>query len=222
MHELIKLGAEHSVVADLLPEAPVVLDVGCRGFEFDIELLKLRPLARIFAFDPDPAIDDPGVRGIVFSRKAVTERDVEGVIWQGPGEGAFICGNKGDPGYGVGVINPAEAVTVESVTVETVMREHDVERFDLVKLDCEGSEFGILESWPGPIATQLSVEFHDFAQPQRWTEEYFEKLFAGPLRIYQRVLFGVTPLGPGNSMGHWDSVLVLKSRGTDWVAKEMR
>lgn len=212
MSEIVRLGAEHSIDLSLLPMRPVVLDVGCRGFEFDVELLKLAPFARIIALDPDPTIEDPKIAGITFIRKAVTERDVEGVVWQGPGEAAFICGNRGEPGYGVGVLRPEESAQVLNTTIEKLMAEHGIGHWDLVKLDCEGSEFGILENWPGPIATQLSVEFHDFAYPTRWNEEYFDKLFAGPLAIYERLLFGLTPLGPGNSMGHWDTVLALREK----------
>jgi FkbM family methyltransferase len=205
-----KIGAEHTVEVDLLPESPFVLDVGCRGFEFDIELLKLRPKATIIALDPDPGIGDPQIPGIVFIQAAVTERDTPGVIWQGPGEGAYICGNPGDPGYGFGVRNSAESASVPNLTVEQILKQNQREHFDLVKLDCEGSEFGILENWPGPIATQLSIEFHDWVNLERWNETYFQRLFAGPLKDYEVRLFGLTPMGPGAHPGHWDSLLVLR------------
>ena len=39
--------AEHSVDVELLPEAPVVLDAGCRGFDFSNAVLDVRPKARV-------------------------------------------------------------------------------------------------------------------------------------------------------------------------------
>lgn len=181
-----------------------MLDVGCRGFEFDHGILALRPKARIIALDPDPIITQPEESRIEFHRKAMTERQEGKVWWQGPGEGAYIAGKPGDPGYGWGVQNQRLAAAVENCTIKDFG-----DRFDLVKLDCEGSEFGILENWPGPIAKQISVEFHDFINRQRWNDAYFEKLFAGPLRDYSVVKFEVSPIGPANSLGHWDSLLVI-------------
>lgn len=208
---LRRIGAEHSIDVDLLPERPMVLDVGARDFEFDRELLKLRPEATIIALEPDPAVEDPRLSGVVFLNAAMTGRDVERVVWQGPGEGAYICENRGDPGYGLGVRDAKNSVSVENFTVEGLARRFAVERFDLVKLDCEGSEFGILEAWPGPIARQLSVEFHDTVNPSRWDGAYFARLFSGPLRDYEVRLFEVTPLGPRPSYGHWDSVFSLRN-----------
>jgi hypothetical protein len=54
--------AEHTVDVDLLPEAPIVLDVGCRWFDFSKEILRIRPDARIVALDPGPDIEDPGLK----------------------------------------------------------------------------------------------------------------------------------------------------------------
>ena len=33
--------------------------------------------------------------------------------------------------------------------------------WDVVKLDCEGAEYDVLLDWPGPIAEQITVEFHE-------------------------------------------------------------
>lgn len=41
-------------------------------------------------------------------------------------------------------------------------------------------------------------------------DAYFAWLFAGPLRDYWPVQHELTPCGPGNALGHWDSLLVLK------------
>ena len=84
------------------------------------------------------------------------------------------------------------------------------DRYAVVKLDCEGSEFGILENWPHRMADQISVEFHDYLDRARWKDKYFADLFAGPLKDYRVVQHELTPVGPGNTMGHWDSLLVLR------------
>ncbi len=84
--------------------------------------------------------------------------------------------------------------------------------FALVKLDCEESEFGILENWPGPIATQISVEFHDWTGPwetkAKNSPTYYPNLWAGPLRDYEVVQHELSKVGEG--VGHWDTLLRLK------------
>lgn len=209
---MIQTLIDHTVDVDKLPDAPIVLDVGCRGFAWDLELLKLRPNAQITALDPDPDVAAPDLEAgfIRFLRMAVTYRDQECVNWQGPGEGSYVCGGRDDRGYGWSEMSPGSSVVVPNTTIRRLMELIGVEHWDVVKLDCEGSEFGILENWPGPIATQISVEFHDFVDRRRWDELYFQRLFAGPLRDYQVVQHALTPIGPADSLGHWDSLLVLR------------
>jgi hypothetical protein len=36
-----------------------------------------------------------------------------------------------------------------------------VKQWALVKLNCEGAEYDILKTWPGPIASQIVVSFHE-------------------------------------------------------------
>lgn len=221
---LKQLGGEHTVDIDLLPEAPLVLDVGCRGFEFDREILALRPKARIIALDPDPTIEAPPEKEITFLRAALTHRVDKTVIWQGPGEGAYITASDDpyNPGYKWGTVLGQPSAEVPNYTLRQLMQLQSIARlhrqmggtsdgFDLVKLDCEGSEFGILENWPGPIATQISVEFHDTIDRERWNDEYFKNLFAGPLCDYRVIQHELLPMGPGPSYGHWDDLLILNS-----------
>jgi FkbM family methyltransferase len=215
MGAMIRTLIDHTIDDDplFLPERPIVLDAGCRGFGWTREILQLRPGARVIALDPDPKIDCPAdLDHIQFMRMAITEKSDRSVVWQGPGEGSYICGKPGDPGYGWAEGNNAESAIVKNTTIGELMiaQRRQIERWDVVKLDIEGSEFGILENWPGPIALQISVEFHDFIDRKRWGDAYFDKLFGGPLRFYDVRLFQLTPIGPANSLGHWDSLLTLK------------
>ena len=229
MADLRCLG-DHTIDVDLLPERPLVLDVGCRGFEFDYEILKLRPKASIIALDPDPEIVQPPEERITFLRKALTEKVVDRVIWQGPGDGAYIVGNGDpyDPGYRWPITPNQPRAEVPNVTIHKLMAEYGRKfkqsiqaqgmfheswprfcPFDVVKLDCEGSEFGILCSWPGPVAKQISVEFHDYVDRRRWNDQFFQNLFDGPLHDYKIVQHELIPMGPGAHLGHWNSLLVL-------------
>lgn len=196
--------ASHTVNLDLLPGAPRVLDVGCRNFDFTRAILKVRPRAEIVAMDPDRKIVAPDISQMMFIRAAL--------VGDARNDAPYCSFSTGEANHLVwnGVIEPdSEVYRVPCYSVGSWV--HD---FDVVKLDCEGSEFGILENWPGPVATQISVEFHDGIFPDRckpltW-DEYFMKLFDGPLKDYRVVKHRRSAVGPAATWGYWDSLLVLK------------
>lgn len=176
--------AEHSFDAWRLPERPVVLDVGCRGFGFGDGIRQLRPGAQLFELD----IDDLG-----------TARDYHRV------------GIAGYDGFG-GISDHAEPFArkliaghdIQVYTLESFSRLHGVARWDIVKLDCEGSEFHALLGLGAPIADQISVEFHPWGG---WT-------FADVDRVVQRlsrwyvVERHVKTAMAGMEPNYWDSLFI--------------
>ncbi len=205
---LVKL-ASHTVDLDLLPERPVVLDVGCRNFDFTREVLALRPKAWILAMDPDPLMELPlwlDLRSVVYLPWALIHDGPKAVNYAGwsTGEGNMVC--EVSPHYA------ERSHRVAATNINDIGVLFSVPFWDLVKLDCEESEFGILENWPGPIATQISVEFHDWTGP--WESKaknsptYYPALWAGPLRDYEVVKHELSKVGEGT--GHWDTLLRLK------------
>jgi len=201
--------SSHSVDLDAIPESPQVLDVGCRGFGFTRDMLRHRPAARVVAMDPDPEMPAEVPNGVLFLREALVgdDRTQSRYAFFSNGDGNFLCPAGGVPHY-------AQSGIVPCVNIDRLMERLGVYYWDVVKLDCEQSEFQILENWPGPIAGHLSVEFHD------WTGEwktrckddptYYPKLFGGPLRDYEVLSHELSTVGPGPAWGHWDSVLRLR------------
>lgn len=204
---LIKL-ANHTVDLDLLPYAPLVLDVGCRGFDFTTEVLRHRHWSSIIAMDPYLSSSDKGktmldTRFIELHEALVAQHQPPTALMahHSTGEGDFLTEEV--PWY-------AERKAVLCVSLPTLMRRYGIKFWDLVKLDCEGSEYGILENWPGPVAQQISVEFHDHTGP--WKEyadgDYYERLFSCALKDYEVVQHNVSQQGTG--CGHWDTLLRLR------------
>ncbi len=198
--------AGHTVDLDLLPERPVVLDVGCRGFDFTREVLALRPEAEIIAMDPDPLIHCSPDEDCIFMRRALVgdyRQRANYAAWS-TGEGNMICDVS--PHYA------ERSHDVPCVSIYSLMKEETIGHWDLVKLDCEESEFGILENWPGPIATQISVEFHDWTgvweSKAKHNPHYYPNLWAGPLHDYEVVQHELSKQGEGT--GHWDTLLRLR------------
>lgn len=196
--------SDHSVEETRVPSKPVVLDVGCRNFGFTKAVLARWPEARIVALDPDPIIKDPGLPNVAYIPMALVhdDRKESGYASYSTGEGNFLTE--------LSAYYDAKMLRVPCITIQRLMEQCGVVHWDMVKLDCEGSEFGILENWPGPIATQLSVEFHDYTDLNRWNDAYYARLFAERLPWYEALKHGLTPIGPGPSYGHWDSVLALR------------
>ena len=207
--------AEHTIAPDLLPERPIVFDIGCRWFSFASEVKRIRPGARVVCFDPDPLVaQDLKSKEFEFWQNGIVGRPALGGAVPGSarlyryldGVSDFIDGLACEHYYRDHKIYSGDFLNVSTMSIDQAMRAVGVSHLDVVKLDCECSEFSILEDWPGPIATQISVEFHDWADRVRWSARYFEQLFAGPLRDY-----AVVAHQEHGSYAHTDSLLILRS-----------
>lgn len=192
----------HSFDDSLLNRGGWVLDVGARGFAFSRDMA-LRGM-NVIPVEPDPAEIYPGVihAAIVADPK---QRTAMYAGWS-TGEGNHLAATR--PSHA------SEYFQVNCLTVQDLMVQQGIERFDLVKLDCEGSEYEILWHWPKHAALQISVEFHDFLgrNPSRPNNgAFYEVLFGGPLADYEIVQHVLTPLNPANPvMNYWDSLFQLK------------
>ena len=199
--------ASHTIDLDLLPERPTVLDVGCRDFDFTREILKLRPGARIIAMDPAPDVRLDGQLDDLVGEVAFINMALVGDDRAGAGFAHFSTGH-GDFITDLAEYYDAEMIRVPCVNITRLMKARGIEHWDLVKLDAESSEFEILQNWPGPIATQLSVEFHDWDRPRIRDGGYYRLLFAQGLKDYRVVQHELSVQGTG--CGNWDSVFVVK------------
>lgn len=185
----IEIIAEHSV--KLPTNSGFVLDVGCRSFSFSKEMV--RRGYSVIALDPDPTIEDPKISGISYERVALTAKG---------GKAKFEMAS--DPQ--ARRLSDAGTVEVDCVTIQDIMRLNWISVFRIVKLDCEGAEYEILENWPGPIAEQVTVEFHEHVSPQ--PPERYEKILARMGNWYNLVQHEKTErhcLKPAN---YWDSLWI--------------
>ncbi len=192
----------HTLDETRLPDRAVILDVGSRNFDFTRGVLALRPNARIIALDPDPTIEPMGHPNVTFLRYALVGdpyKTRSNYASYSTGEGNMLL--DGDRYY------DAKILRVDCMDITYLLNCCNVYHFDLIKLDCEGSEFDILERWPVQhrwITHQLSVEFHDGTPtgPNR-SEAYYSALFD---RLGARVVkHEVTK--QGDWVGHWDSLM---------------
>lgn len=182
--------ADHTIDESSLSVSPVVLDVGCRGFGFGDGIKKLRPSARLFELD----IDDLNDRHNRYIRAA-------------------ICGKDGMVGVSDDIDLSSRHVTpsgsVFAFTLKTFSSIVKVRHWDVIKLDCEGSEFDILSSINGPVAQQITVEFHQHTAHGRRPPEEIASLLSRLSQWYEVVQHPFDERY-GCGLNYWDTLLVAK------------
>lgn len=152
--------AEHTIAPDLLTGG-FVLDAGCLGFEFGLEFCR-RGHPVVFV-DPAPDIEPPAslfdlpkwanfVRGAVVGEGYPSKMPLR-MTADKQARHLTNAAKEGDP-------------MVTTTTLHNLMREMNVEQWDVLKLDIEGAEHDVLMSIEGPIARQLTVEWHEHCAPK--------------------------------------------------------
>lgn len=196
--------SSHTVEESILPEEPVVLDVGARNFGWTNALLQIRPKAKVVALEPDPKVQNPLKENVQFLNAALVGDNRTQAMYAGwsTGEGNMLTENR--PHY-------AETFdSVQCINLERLKAFTGHSKFDIIKLDCEGCEFGILENLDQSVADQITVEFHDWDKRSLYPDTYYENLWKR-LDQFKVVKHELTPIGPGPAWGHWDSLLVRKT-----------
>jgi Methyltransferase FkbM domain len=196
---MIEVIHEHSLRTDLLRPGGWVLDGGCRDFAFAGDML-LRGL-RVAALDPSRDVGDPGRPGIAFRPWAL-------VGHPRPEPQSFV-----EAGNGSRLTSGPWATQASCVTIEALMTELGVPFWEAVKLDVEGAEYEILRNWPGPVARQITVEFHDFnggATPGTASATHAEIL--AHLGRWYEVAQHAWETRHGAGYSFWDSLFILKEQ----------
>lgn len=143
---LIDIGG-HTVEDSLLKDG-CIIDIGCRGFSFTGHpLFKGK---RIYAIDPDEEVFKDAPNGITLLNLA---------IWNEAGEKTYYRNGEATCIQEVWEPHkhlhfPCRAITMDMLYEITG---YDV---DVLKLDCEGAEYHILDESFEPIPKQISIEFH--------------------------------------------------------------
>lgn len=165
----IKIISEHTFDLDLLDKRYPVLDVGCRFFDLVEPFKKLD--IDIICIDADPEVKTNNSE-LKFLNVALTQSDGQILFTLfGNGTGNYVISNQ-QPNSG------HKTIKVQTMNILSLMKHFSIQRWSAIKLDCEGSEYDILMNWPGPIANQISVEFHEHSIPQQHSDIYFNNLIS--------------------------------------------
>ena len=159
----------HTFIPDKFKEGGWAMDLGCNDFimvryflEKKLKVIGLDPLKNIIV--PQDLLENPNF--IFINKACVGDLTIdkkfyyEYINW-----GANSLYNspdkllhKDNPHNNNRLVGTYE---VELVTIESLMSEFDIDNFEAIKMDVEGSEYSILETLPNKCANQISIEFHD-------------------------------------------------------------
>ena len=151
---------------------PLVLDLGANIGMFGLNALTRHPGARVIAYEPDP-------RNAAIHRRHVELNDVGG-RWRlveacaGPRDGSvrFMAGQEA----GSHIVDGDSAGSIEVPMVDVLGQ---VAEADLVKMDIEGGEWGILTDPRIAAARALVLEYHPEGCPRDDAAAFATELLTG-------------------------------------------
>lgn len=146
----------HSIAVDLLKGGPV-LDAGCRGLRL-VKWFADRG-HRVIGLDPAPELEHGYYPTFSIHKMALTAK-VEGFV-------NLVLTDDLEARY----VGNGPGIQVPSITLRELCDFHHISNWDVIKLNIEGSEYDILDAWPGPIANQIVFSFHEHTDRKRGKEE---------------------------------------------------
>jgi FkbM family methyltransferase len=184
---MIKTIHNHTFKDNILKKGGWVLDLGCNDFIFSkymvdrgMKVIGLDPIKNINI--PNDLKDNPNF--LYLQNACVGNKTAETAIYyEYVGWGANSIVNtpellhrKENSGHAK---NPFKtSYEVPLTTIEELMLKYNINEFEFIKIDIEGSEYNLIENLPSNCVKQFSVEFHDFLglNPSDNVEEYHQNL----------------------------------------------
>lgn len=189
-----------------LPPAPAVVDLGANIGGFALAVLAVRPQAQVAAYEPSPAalaalrtniaVNNAQAR-VAVHHGAVTGPSEPDTVWLNEQVGDLCTSSVLDQGDAVGV--SAHRVEVPALPLSAILSSYPSD-IDLLKMDVEGAEYGIVEETPvGLLAKvrRMVVEYHDV--PGRNVRELAHHLHAAGL-VWERQEHSALP---GQGLAWW-------------------
>ncbi len=149
-----------------------VVDVGAGIGDFSIYAAHANPAGMVYAFEPYPDSFALMMQNLAVN-KVENVRAFRKAIWSSGGVLALNLGS-GEPlqftsQEKTSANQPVEAISVDALSLERLFSSENLERVDLLKMDCEGAEYEILFSiQPETLARieRIILEYHDLG-PER-------------------------------------------------------
>lgn len=151
-----------------------ILDIGAHKFFFSLYVRALNPKVSVFAFEPES-------ENFAAMKGNLKRNHVEGVVCKNL---AVVGGSGAGGAYGSrtlylsedshnhSLITPGSETQnktqiVQTTSLQQIFEKYHLEKVSLVKMDCEGAEFEILENLPVGVAQKINVfyvEYHEYKE----------------------------------------------------------
>lgn len=154
-----------------LRDDPVVIDVGANAGFFTLFILSKLPGAKVASYEPIPVnfkqlernMSLNHVLPVASFQKAVAGRAGEVTLY-------FDCRDEFTTAATIYEKQGGNAISIRvaSVSLPDIFRENNVDRCDLLKMDCEGAEYDILYNCPSDILERIqsmAMEVHGGTGP---------------------------------------------------------
>lgn len=153
-------------MGQVVPEKPTILDIGANAGYFSLLALSRFPGARVFAFEPMPANFK-----LLEHQRMLNENDELTCVQKAVSgqAGALTLSYDAKDSFSTSAtlfsVNSGhlDEISVEATTLHDVFTEFKIKRCDLLKMDCEGAEYGILYNClPSDLGriSQIAMEVH--------------------------------------------------------------
>ena len=149
-----------------IPNAPTIIDVGANAGFFTLFVASRFPGAKVFSFEPI----ESNFRQLEKNRNLNEGCDIRifpKSVFSYSGKISMIFDVNDSFTTNARVLRHSEektnAIQVPCVTLPQIFEEQNIDRCDLLKMDCEGSEYSILYNCPSECfkkITQMAIEVH--------------------------------------------------------------
>lgn len=156
----------HTFVGSLISKDSTVLDLGANRGAFSLEI-KRRFGCAVHAVEPTPELaGELRNREHVTVYEAAVSASGRDLLFKIDRQNSEASSLVTEPGEGV--------IAVPGITLDRLLKK--IRKVDLIKIDVEDSEIGILMTVPEELIKnvgQVTVEFHDFKKGSDFTPELF-------------------------------------------------
>jgi FkbM family methyltransferase len=203
----MKTISEHSFLEEKIDSNGIVLDLGSgKTMSFAIPIADY--VSKVIAVDILKPTVEYNKSKIYFENYAVsTKEGIEKVILYKDSDATSIIDIFDEFNDAV------DTFLIEIKPISYFMRKYNVDLFEIMKMDIEGSEYEILNNLNEPIAKQISVEFHDFRGMNKEGNLFYKNLI-NKLEKWYIISTHKYTHHPGFPVNHgwnyWDSLFVLK------------
>lgn len=147
-----------------VPEHGVIIDIGAHLGTFMLYAIS-KEVGEVYCYEPDPVLYDALLRNVTDNalsgkvktfQAAVVGRSVGEVVFYQEGNASGHIGFRG---------GDSEGIRVPARTLSEVIADSGLRRVDLLKMDCEGSEYEIVSDTPAETWMRVrSVRLDEQAQ----------------------------------------------------------